>query len=68
MRGKYKKVPVDVDEIFIDPDVSKRARVSSFLRQVKDPYVMKVNGTVVEMEYAAEGMTMEETLKLMMGI
>ena len=60
MRGKYKKVPVDVDEVVIDPEASKKMRISSFLRQVKNPYLLKIDGVVVEMEYAENGPTLDE--------
>lgn len=60
MRGKYKKVPVDVDEVVIDSEASKKMRVSSYLRQVKNPYLLKIDGVVVEMEYAENGPTLDE--------
>lgn len=67
MRGKYRKVPVDVDDITIDPTASKKARISTFLRQAKNPYLMKIDGVAVEMEYTEDGPTLEEAVKQMMN-
>lgn len=68
MRGKYKKVPVDVDEVIIDPAQEKKKRIASFVSQVKNPYFVKIDGVIVEMEYRQNGETMEEVLELAMDI
>ena len=68
MRGKYKKVPVDVDEVIIDPAQEKKKRIASFISQVKTPYLVKIDGVIVEMEYQQDGETMEEVLELAMDI
>lgn len=68
MRGKYKKVPVDVDEVIIDPAQEKKKRIASFISQVKNPYFVKIDGVIVEMEYRQNGETMEEVLELAMDI
>lgn len=68
MRGKYKKVPVDVDEVIIDPAQEKKKRIVSFISQVKNPYFVKIDGVIVEMEYRQNGETMEEVLELAMDI
>ena len=64
MDGKYKKVPVNVEDVYIDPDTSKDKRIQSFVSQVKNPYLLKIDGVVVEMEYAAEGSTMRDVVEL----
>ena len=64
MDGKYKKVPVNVDDVYINPDTSKDKRIQSFVSQVKNPYLLKIDGVVVEMEYAAEGATMRDVVEL----
>lgn len=68
MRGKYKKVPVNVDEIRIEADASKTKRIDSFLRQAKNPYLMEIDGVTVEMEYADNGWTMQQAVELAVGI
>lgn len=67
MRDKYLKVPVDVDQIEIDSKESKEYRMATFLKQAKNPYLVKIDGVVVEMEYSKDGPTMEETVKQMMS-
>lgn len=68
MKGKYKKVPVNVDEIRIEADASKTKRIDSFLRQAKNPYLMEIDGVTVEMEYADNGCTMQQAVELAVGI
>lgn len=68
MREKYKKAPVDVDEILINPGAEKKKRVASFLAQVKNPYLMKIDGVIVEMEYNRNGQTMQEAAELAIGM
>ena len=67
-RGRYKKVPVDIDEVMIDTGIPKKQRMASYLKQVKNPYKVKVNGTVVEMEYSDNGHTLQELVEIVIGI
>lgn len=65
-RRKYKKVPVDLDEVEINPHDSKEKRIRSFLKQVKNPYLVKIDGITVEMEYNEDGPTMQEAVEQLM--
>ena len=67
-RGPYKKVPVDLDEVYIDMAQTKEQRIKTYLNQVKDPYQVKIDGVLVEMEFAENGPSMEELLELAISI
>lgn len=67
-RGPYKKVPVDMDEVYIDMTQTKEQKVKAYLNQVKDPYQVRIDGVLVEMEFAENGPSMEELLELAISI
>lgn len=57
--------PDDVDElssIKIDRRKSSNERILDFLTQVKNPYVFKVNGRLVRMNFSKNGPTADECL------
>lgn len=67
-RGSYKKVPVDLEEVTIDACQSKKARLRAYLRQVKDPYHVRIGGVQVTMEYAEDGGTMQQAVDTLTSI
>ena len=67
-RGPYKKVPVNIEDVQIDAGQSKDMRIKSYIRQVKDPYQVKIDGVLVEMEYAEDGGTMQEAVDTLTSI
>ena len=57
--------PDDVDElssIKIDRRKSSNERILDFLTQVKNPYVFKVNGHLVQIGFTNNGKTVEDCL------
>ena len=64
----YKKAPVNVDEIYVNPDSVKKARIRLFVEQAKNPYLVEIDGVCVEMEYAEDGPTLQEAVGVLTGI
>lgn len=67
-RGPYKKVPVNIEEVQIDESKSKDARIKEYLKQVKDPYHIKIGGVLVEMEYSEDTGSMQEMVEILVGM
>lgn len=57
--------PEDVDEITeikIDKRKSSNERILDFLNKVKNPYIFKVNGRLVQIGFSENGKTADECL------
>lgn len=67
-RGPYKKAPVNIEDVHIDAKLPKDARIKAYVRQVKDPYQVKIDGVLVEMEYADNGYTLQQAVETIIGI
>jgi len=67
-RGPYKKAPVNIEDVHIDESMGKDARIKSYLKQVKDPYQVKIGGVLVEMEYSENGYTLQQAVETITGI
>lgn len=53
----------DIDDVVIDMELPKAGRVKSYLRQTKNPYIMKTNGVIVKMSFAkGSGKTLTDCL------
>lgn len=53
----------DIDDVVIDMELPKAERVKSYLRQMKNPYIMKTNGVIVKMSFAkGSGKTLTDCL------
>ena len=53
----------DIDDVVIDMELPKAERVKSYLRQMKNPYIMKTNGVIVKMSFAkGSGRTLTDCL------
>ena len=55
MTKKPTSYPVDVDDVEINLKETRDMRIRSFLKQIKNPYLMKIDDVLVEMEYQDEG-------------
>lgn len=67
-RGPYKKAPVNIEEVCIDVSKPKDQKIKSFVKQVKDPYQVRIDGVLVEMRYAENGPTMQELVEMVINI
>lgn len=55
--------PVDVDDVEINLKETRDMRIRSFLRQIKNPYLMKIDGVLVEMEYRDDGYEVQDAIR-----
>ena len=65
MRLEDINYPDDVDEISsikIDRRKSNNERILDFLTQLKTPYVFKVNGKLVKLEFTDNGKSVEDAI------
>ena len=53
----------DIREISTNRDLLKEARVSEFVRQIRDPYHYKCDEITVTARYTADGPTLEDCLR-----
>lgn len=58
--------PAEIDEIkavTIDTDVSSTDRIVNFINKVKNPYIFKVNNTIVKMTYSSNNIEAIDCIK-----
>lgn len=54
---------VDINEINVDKELSKKERIKEFIKQIKDPYRFKCGDIIVESRYSANGLFYEDRLQ-----
>ena len=54
---------VDIRDVVIDPELPKKERIKSFVRQIKNPYCFKVGNVVVKTSFADTDVTLDERLE-----
>lgn len=54
---------VDIREVTIDTNQPKLDRLRDFLIQIKNPYCFKVGDVIVKVQFANDGLSLEEKLK-----
>lgn len=60
---------VDIRSVQIDPTLSMEERIKSYVEQIKNPYLFKVGDTVVQVEYANNGRSINDNfLSLLISI
>lgn len=52
----------DLDKIKISRKKSKEKRIKDFITKTKNPYIFKVNGRLVKIEFADNGRKAEEAI------
>lgn len=55
---------VDISEVKINSDLSKKERIIDYINQIKNPYCFKCGGVTVKMSFADTNTTLEENLEL----
>lgn len=53
---------VDINDVIINPALSKLERMKSFVEQIKNPYCYKCGKMVVKVRYSENEITLEERL------
>lgn len=54
---------VDLDDIFIDISQPSEQKLSSFVEQVKNPYIFRIGDVAVKVNYANSGLSFTEIFK-----
>jgi hypothetical protein len=58
-----KNILVDIQDVSINPDLPLVDRMTSFIHQIKNPYVFRYKSRVVRVSYADTETTFEERMK-----
>ena len=54
---------VDIQDVSVDPNLSKEERIAEFVQQIKNPYCFKCGKFTVRAQFAPDGPSLEECLK-----
>ena len=54
---------IDIQDVTVDKNLSKKERITEFLRQIKDPYHFKCGKFTVTAKFAENGVTLEDCLQ-----
>jgi hypothetical protein len=54
---------VDITSIKIDTDLSKEEKITSFIEQIKNPYLFKCGKIVVQIGFADTNITLDERME-----
>ena len=53
---------VDINDVIIDPNLSKKDRIISYIKQIKNPYCYKDGNTVVKISFSNTSATIEDCI------
>lgn len=53
---------VDIQDVSVDKDLPREKRIAEFVRQIKNPYHFKCGKFTVRVQYAENGITLEDCL------
>ena len=54
---------VDIRDVVVDKDLPREKRIAEFVRQIKNPYHFKCGKFTVRIQYAENGISLEDCLK-----
>ena len=54
---------VDINDVSVNKDLSKKERIAEFIKQIKNPYCFKCGDFIVKTRYSETGLSMEECLQ-----
>jgi len=58
-----KSVLIDIRDVSIDPSISLIDRMTSFIKQIKNPYLFRYKDRVVRVSYSDTETTFEDRMK-----
>lgn len=61
-RKQVEKLLVDLKEVEIKRDLDEQNRIADYLKQIKNPYIYKNGGFIVEVGYLQDGSTLKKSL------
>ncbi len=53
---------VNINSVKIDPNASKKERIASYIKQIKNPYCYKDGKTTVKINFSDNEITLEDCL------
>lgn len=53
----------DIRDVSVDKNLPKEARISEFIRQIKNPYCFRCGKFTVRARFASDGPSLEDCLK-----
>ena len=53
----------DINDVTIRMDLPQEERIKDYLRQIKNPYCFRCGDIIVEVEYGADGLSIDDCLK-----
>ena len=54
---------VDINDVSVNKDLSKKERIAEFIKQIKNPYCFKCGDFIVKARYTETGLSMEDCLQ-----
>ena len=63
MREEITSSLVDIQDVNVDKNLSKKERIAEYLRQIKNPYRFKCGKFTVTAKFADNGVTLEDCLQ-----
>lgn len=54
---------VDINDVSVNRDLTKKERIKEFIEQIKNPYCFKCGDFIVKARYADNGLSMEDCLQ-----
>ena len=57
---------VDINDVYVDQDLPRRERIREFVRQIGNPYCFRVGKIAVKVNYARNGVTLDDRLESML--
>lgn len=54
---------VDINDVTVSKDLTKKERIAEFIRQIKNPYCFRCGDFVVKARYTDNGLSMEDCLQ-----
>lgn len=54
---------VDINDVVVNKELSKKERISEFIKQIKNPYCFKCGDFIVKARYTNNGLSMEDCLQ-----
>ena len=56
---------VDIRDVSVDKNLAAHERLIEFVRQIKNPYLFKCGKFTITAHFAADGLSMEECMRIM---
>lgn len=54
---------VDINDVTVSKDLTKKERIAEFIKQIKNPYCFRCGDFVIKARYTDNGLSMEDCLQ-----